>query len=96
MVLLTRMELDGQTLLQATVRDITAQRRAEERLREETDYTQSIIRSMVDLLVVVTPDGTIATANEATCDLLGYPEHELLGQPATLLFDDHEGTAEPA
>ena len=53
--------------------DREAQRkRAEEALREERDYTQSIIRSMADMLVVVAPDGRIATVNKATCDLLGY------------------------
>ena len=65
---------------------ITERKQAEESLREAKDYTDNIIRSMVDMLVVVSPDGTIATVNKATCDLLGYPEHELIGQPATLLF----------
>ena len=71
--------------------DREAQRkRSEEALREERDYTQSIIRSMADMLVVVAPDGRIATVNQASCDLLGYAEHELIGQPATLLFEEEE------
>ncbi len=65
-------------------------KRSEEALREERDYTQSIIHSMADMLVVVAPDGRIATVNEAICESLGYPEHELLGQPATLLFEEEE------
>jgi PAS domain S-box-containing protein len=69
-------------------RDISERKRAEETLREEKDYTQNIIGSMADMLVVVAPDGTIATVNEATCDLLGYPEGELIGQPATVLFQE--------
>ena len=40
--------------------------------------------------MVLSPEGTIATVNRATCDLLGYPENELLGQPATLLFEEEE------
>ena len=63
---------------------------AEETLREAKDYTDNIIRSMADMLVVVSPDGTIATVNKATCNLLGYSEDELLGQPATLLFEEEE------
>ena len=89
-VLLTRVEQAGKVIVQATVRDITAQKRAEEALREEKDYTQNIIRSMADMLVVVAPDGTIATVNEATCQSLGYPERELIGQPATLLLEEEE------
>ncbi|MBM4090641.1 MAG: PAS domain S-box protein, partial [Planctomycetes bacterium] len=89
-VLLTRLELAGQPLLQATVRDISVQKRAETQLRDEKDFAQSIFRSMADMLVVLSPDGTIATVNTATCDLLGYPECELIGQPATLLFEEEE------
>ena len=71
--------------------DREAQRKqSAEVLRDEKDYKQSIIRSMADMLVVVAPDGAIATVNRATCDLLGYTEQELLGQPATLLFEEEE------
>ena len=74
----------------AIVVEITEQKRTEEGLREARDYTDNIIRSMADMLVVLSPDGAIATVNKATCDLLGYSEDELLGQPATLLFEEEE------
>ncbi len=54
------------------------------------DYTDNIIRSMIDMLVVVAPDGSIVTVNESTCSLLGYREEELVGQPASLLFSEEE------
>jgi PAS domain S-box-containing protein len=44
-VLLTRMELAGQTVLQATVRDITAQKQAEEALHAE----QRLLRELLNL-----------------------------------------------
>jgi PAS domain S-box-containing protein len=69
---------------------ILCRKRAEEALRKEKDYTQNIIRSMADMLVVVSPDGRIVTVNEATCQSLNYPKHELIGQPATLLFEEEE------
>jgi PAS domain S-box-containing protein len=71
-------------------RDITDRKRAEDEVRKEKDYTQSIIRSMADMLVVVSPDGTIVTVNETTCRSLGYLEEDLIGQPATLLFVEEE------
>ena len=65
-------------------------RQAEEALREAKDYTDNILRSMTDILVVVAPDGRLATVNDACCALLGYQEDELLGQPASLLFSEEE------
>ncbi len=61
-----------------------------EELQEAKDYTDSILSSMADMLVVMSPDGKIVTVNDATHNRLGYPEHELVGQPATLLFEEEE------
>lgn len=46
-----------------------------ENLRQTTVskvYMDNIIESMIDTLVVVTPDGKIKKVNKAACDLLGY------------------------
>jgi len=50
------------------------------------DYLDSIIKSMVDTLIVVNPDATIKTVNQATIDLLGYQENELVGSPIGKIF----------
>lgn len=50
------------------------------------DYTDSIIASMIDSLIVVNPNGTIRRVNKATLDLLGYAEVELIGQPVGMIF----------
>lgn len=50
------------------------------------NYVDNIIRSMIDSLIVVNPHGTIETVNRATLQLLGYEEHELLGQHIAILF----------
>ena len=71
-------------------RDVTERRRAEEAVRKSREYVENIIGSMIDMLVVVAPDGTIRTVNEATCDVLGYTQEELVGRPATLLFSEEE------
>ncbi|MCL4190653.1 MAG: PAS domain S-box protein, partial [Thermoguttaceae bacterium] len=80
----------GQLHLLAALRDITQRKQMEDALRRERYYTESIVRSMADMLVVVTPDGRIATVNDATCRLSGYLEQDLIGQPATLLFEEEE------
>ena len=53
-------------------------------------YTDNIIHSMVDTLVVLTSEGRIKTVNQATLDILGYTEEELLDQPARMVFAEEE------
>jgi len=49
-------------------------------------FTDNIIRSMSNCLLVVNKDQTIRTANQATYDLLGYTENELIGKPFSMIF----------
>jgi PAS domain S-box-containing protein len=44
-------------------------------------YVENIIDSMTESLIVVLPEGSIQTVNNATCNLLGYEEKELIGKP---------------
>jgi len=55
-------------------------------------YVDNIIRSMTDTLVIARPDGTIKSLNQATLDLLGYQEHELIGKPLGVILVDEGGT----
>ena len=50
------------------------------------EYTENIIRSMNDTLVVARPDGTIERVNRATLSLLGYEEGELVGMPLSMIL----------
>ncbi|WP_413935541.1 PAS domain S-box protein [Nitrospira sp. BLG_1] len=54
------------------------------------NYVDNVIRSMTDLLIVFSPDGTIRSVNHATLNLLGYEEQELLGQGGAILFPPHD------
>lgn len=49
-------------------------------------YTDNIIRSMSNSLLVVNKNQTIRAANQATYDLLGYTREELLGKPFSMIF----------
>ncbi len=49
-------------------------------------YVDNIIETMLDALVVLSPDGTIRTVNPATCELLGFQAHELIGLPVQTIF----------
>jgi len=54
------------------------------------DYLDNIIRSMIDSLVIVSPEGEIDTVNQAALDLLGYRKEELIGKDVSLLFPEEE------
>jgi len=55
------------------------------------DYTQNILRSMSECLIVLLPDRTIEMVNKATLELMGYQEEELIGQPVKMIFDQYDG-----
>lgn len=54
----------------------------------EKHYVDSIIANMMNSLVVVDPAGVIKTANQATLDLLGYGDGELVGRSADAIFPE--------
>lgn len=58
-------------------------------------YAENIIQSMDDSLVVTSPDFTIRTANQSTCDLLGYHAEELTGKPIDILFCEKDTSPAP-
>ena len=56
------------------------------------DYVDNIIKSMIDTLIVTNPDATIRNVNQATMNLLGYSENELVGKPVGMLFTENSET----
>jgi PAS domain S-box-containing protein len=50
------------------------------------EYTENIIRSMNDTLVVARPDGIIERVNRATLSLLDFEEQELVGRPLSMVL----------
>jgi len=49
-------------------------------------YTDNIIHSMLNSLVVIDSNACIKNVNKATCDLLGYSEEELNNQHMSFIF----------
>lgn len=51
-------------------------------------YVDNIIKSIVDILLVVDSEARIKLANEAACQVLGYARADLLGRQAQEIFAD--------
>ena len=49
------------------------------------NYFQTIIDTMNDLLIIISPDRSIAFVNQATLNVLGYTKDELIGKPLDFL-----------
>lgn len=85
-VLLTRMSWEGKLLLQATVRDISKERRTEDGLKEfENRFRDIIDNSGMGILFVDQRSMTILSGNRAMAALLGRSLEELVGEPLTEL-----------
>jgi len=62
--------------------------RGHKEIEKEKNYSESIIQNFLDTLIVVDADANIQTMNPATCQLLGYTEKELIGQPVSKIFKE--------
>jgi diguanylate cyclase (GGDEF)-like protein/PAS domain S-box-containing protein len=61
-------------------RDISSIKAAEEALRHERDRTQRYLDTVQNIMLALDGEGRISMINRYGCELLGYPEGELLGQ----------------
>jgi diguanylate cyclase (GGDEF)-like protein/PAS domain S-box-containing protein len=63
-----------------TYADVTGSVEAERRLREERDRAQRFLDVASTLVVVLDARGRVELVNRQGCELLGYPEEELVGR----------------
>ncbi len=78
---LASINLDGQILVAAAVRDTSDRRRADAKFR-------SLLEAAPDAIVGVGPDGLIALVNTEAEALFGYPRSQLIGRPVELLVPE--------
>ncbi|NNE31490.1 MAG: sigma 54-interacting transcriptional regulator, partial [Winogradskyella sp.] len=63
----------------ATVQDISERKKAEIDLKLAKEFTDKLIMSMQEGLIIVNLKGEIIMVNDAACDIYGYTEDELIG-----------------
>lgn len=78
-VSLRRVAVRGRARVVASVRDVTARKRAEESLRESDERYHKAFRDAGIGMAMCAPDGRFLQVNRALCRMLGYTEGKLCG-----------------
>lgn len=73
----------------STQHDITEQKLAEEKLRKSEEQYRLLVETMNDGLAVVDENMLITFVNDKLCQMIGYAQHELIGQPVDSFLDEH-------
>jgi PAS domain S-box-containing protein len=68
----------GRSLVCATLRDITERKEAEEALRKEKDFINTLVQSSPTFFVAINPDGKIRMMNKAMLLALSYALEEVV------------------
>jgi PAS domain S-box-containing protein len=85
-VLLSRLKISGKNLLQATVRDITEQKRAESALKKSQAWFSTTLSSIGDAVITVDTDGLVTFINPVAQKLTGWSEVEAIGRHIDEVF----------
>ncbi len=72
-----RLEDEAEELLFYLVRDISARKDAENRLRRSEQRFRSFFKNAAAGMAILNPDGDFLEANDAFCAFIGYEPHEL-------------------
>ena len=87
-VSLTRIDIRGETYLQAIVRDVTKRKHTEEELRR----LSVAIEQAAEEIIITDADGVIQYVNPAFETITGYPRQEAMGQTPRLVKSGvHDG-----
>jgi PAS domain S-box-containing protein len=85
---------DGATAFTIVLRDMTERRRSEAELRESEARFRGAFEHSAAGMALLTPEGAFLRVNRALCEMLGYPERELLALRHDALSDPDD--VEPA
>lgn len=76
-VLLTRVELDNKILLQASVRDISERKRAEQLIKEEKAFSDTLILSLPDVFYLFDQQGNMLRWSHKGLEMFGLSAEEM-------------------
>lgn len=75
----------------ALVRDVSEQKRAEQRLEEQRRLYEILVQSTQEAIVLSDRDGRILSWNSGAARMFGYHRDEAVGRPLTELLPEHLG-----
>ncbi|MGH2566594.1 MAG: PAS domain-containing protein, partial [Ginsengibacter sp.] len=82
---------EEETLISASVRDITKRKNAEEKLKNAQKDFQLLVNSIEDYAIfMIDVDGNVATWNSGAEHIKGYKAEEIIGQPIDLFYTQDE------
>ena len=80
-------ELDQVTGIVASLRDVTAERRARDAVAQSESRYRNLFDSASDAIYTFDVHGTFTSANDATCELTGRPRDAMLGHGSRRMLD---------
>ncbi len=85
-----QLVMDGGEVVgfQGIARDLTEQKRAEERLRESEERYRIVAETATDAIITFDGHGDIVFVNHASEKLFGYAVEEMIGRPITMLLPE--------
>jgi PAS domain S-box-containing protein len=88
----SEINLSGEHILVAFVRDITARRRTEQALQDHASYLSAVMKTVAEGLITYDERGTISSFNPAAERIFDYTETEVIGQNIKLLISEPYGS----
>ncbi|MCX6683566.1 MAG: PAS domain S-box protein [Methanoregula sp.] len=79
-VSLNHLSLDGKTLLQAIVRDVSERKKAEDALMESERTYRNVVEDQAELISRFRPDGTHIFVNKAYCRYFNKTYDDIIGK----------------
>ncbi|MCK5686351.1 PAS domain S-box protein, partial [bacterium] len=76
---------DSKTIL-VSIEDITDLKNSYNKLKYANEYTESIMESINDILIVTDKNNLITKVNKNTLELLEYSQNDLIGQPLAMIL----------
>jgi PAS domain S-box-containing protein len=87
-VSLVRLDIENRSVLQATVRDITESKIANDAIREAKEYVERLFDFTPSAIYTVDKNKAITSWNKKAEEITGYSEDEILGKPCTFFAQD--------
>ncbi len=85
---LNSVNIGGEVLIQAFVRDVTDRKKAEEKLQRSEERHRTIIETIEDGYFEVDLKGNMTFSNPSTSRILGFPRKELIGMNYRRFMDE--------